>query len=269
MTRELDALIIGAGQSGPFLAVRLAEAGQKVALVERRALGGTCVNDGCTPTKALVASARAAWLARNAAAYGVDVAGSITVDMKRVKARKDAVVAESKDGLAAWIAATKDLELVMGHARFEGPRTVRVGDRVIEGQARVRQHRRARGHPRSAGAEGRPVPHEQLDHGHRCRARASRRPRRQLRRARVCADVSPLRRARHGDRARPAPHLPGRRGRVRGGPQDPRARGDRRPRRREGAEGGASWQSRDARDGSGKHRRQPPPRGGGPRPEHR
>ena len=132
MKTDFDAVVIGAGQSGPSLAVRLAESGQRVALVERRALGGTCVNDGCTPTKALVASARAAWLARNAAAYGVEIAGEITVDMKRVKARKDEVVAHSRSGLGDWLGATQNLELVMGHARFEGPRTLRVGDRVLE-----------------------------------------------------------------------------------------------------------------------------------------
>src|SRR6185295_18859108 len=98
--RDLDAIVIGAGQSGPSLAVRLAQAGQSVALVERRGLGGTCVNDGCIPTKTLIASARAAWVARNAARFGVEVEGKVSVDMKRVKARKDEVVQASIDGLA-------------------------------------------------------------------------------------------------------------------------------------------------------------------------
>lgn len=132
-TKKVDAVVIGAGQSGPSLAVRLAEAGQTVVLVERRGLGGTCVNDGCIPTKTLVASARAAWVARNAASYGVDV-GAVTVDMKRVKARKDAVVQESRDGLGSWVDGTKNLSLVIGHARFEGPRTIRVGDDVFEAE---------------------------------------------------------------------------------------------------------------------------------------
>jgi pyruvate/2-oxoglutarate dehydrogenase complex dihydrolipoamide dehydrogenase (E3) component len=132
MRETIDAVVIGAGQSGPSLAVRLAEAGQRVALVERRALGGTCVNDGCIPTKTLVASARAAWVARNAAAFGVEIAGEVRVDMKRVKARKDAVVQASRDGLAAWLGGTKGLTLVTGQARFEAPRVVRVGDRVFE-----------------------------------------------------------------------------------------------------------------------------------------
>jgi pyruvate/2-oxoglutarate dehydrogenase complex dihydrolipoamide dehydrogenase (E3) component len=132
MKRKLDAIVIGAGQSGPFLAVRLAEAGKRVALIERRGLGGTCVNDGCIPTKTLIASARAAWMARNAADWGVAVAGAVSVDMKRVKARKDAVVQSSRDGLAQWIGATKNLELVSGHARFEDARTLRVGDDLFE-----------------------------------------------------------------------------------------------------------------------------------------
>ncbi len=135
MKEEFDSIVVGAGQAGPFLAVRLAEAGERVALVEKRALGGTCVNDGCTPTKTLVASARAAWLARNAAAYGVDIGGPITVDMKRVKARMDAVVGESRTSLETWIGGTKGIELVKGHARFEGPHTVRVdGGRLLTGK---------------------------------------------------------------------------------------------------------------------------------------
>jgi pyruvate/2-oxoglutarate dehydrogenase complex dihydrolipoamide dehydrogenase (E3) component len=127
-----DAIVIGAGQSGPSLAVRLANAGRKVALVERRALGGTCVNDGCIPTKTLIASARAAWVAREAGRFGVHIDGAISVDMKKVKARKDAIVNESRDGLAAWLAGTKNLSLLRGHARFESPTTLRVGDELLE-----------------------------------------------------------------------------------------------------------------------------------------
>lgn len=131
-SRRFDSIVIGAGQSGPSLAVRLAGAGQKVALVERRGLGGTCVNDGCIPTKTLVASARVAWVARNGAKYGVDVGGPITVDMKRVKARKDEVVQASRDGLAGWIGNTERLELIAAHGRFVSPRTVRAGDVTLE-----------------------------------------------------------------------------------------------------------------------------------------
>jgi pyruvate/2-oxoglutarate dehydrogenase complex dihydrolipoamide dehydrogenase (E3) component len=130
--RKVDAIVIGAGQSGPSLAVRLAGAGRSVVLAERRGLGGTCVNDGCIPSKALIASARAAWVAREADRFGVRVDGAVSVDMKKVKARKDAIVQESIDGLESWIAGTKNLELVRAHATFEGPSRVRVGDEVLE-----------------------------------------------------------------------------------------------------------------------------------------
>src|SRR5215472_9673284 len=103
MSSAFDAIVIGSGQAGPFLASRLAQAGMKVALIEREHLGGTCVNDGCMPTKTLVASARAAHIARNAARYGVNVAGAVTVDMNAVKARKDRVVGESVAKLTQWL----------------------------------------------------------------------------------------------------------------------------------------------------------------------
>src|SRR3954452_20271462 len=106
MAEEFDAVIIGAGQSGPFLAVRLAEQGQKVALIEREHFGGTCVNDGCIPTKTLVASARVAHLMRRAADYGVDIGGPLRVDMKAVKARKDRIVAQSVEKLTQWLSDT-------------------------------------------------------------------------------------------------------------------------------------------------------------------
>ncbi len=124
--QTFDDVIIGAGQSGPFLAARLAERGRRTALIERRALGGTCVNDGCIPTKTLVASARAAWVARNAARWGVTIAGDVTVDMAAVKARKDAIVAESRQSLSTWLGGTKNLTLLDGHARFVAPDTVEV-----------------------------------------------------------------------------------------------------------------------------------------------
>src|SRR5690349_15079636 len=94
-----DAIVIGTGQAGPALARRLVAAGWKVAIIERKLFGGTCVNTGCTPTKTLVASAYAAHLARRAADYGVSIAGAVDVDMKAVKARKDAVVGTSREGL--------------------------------------------------------------------------------------------------------------------------------------------------------------------------
>jgi pyruvate/2-oxoglutarate dehydrogenase complex dihydrolipoamide dehydrogenase (E3) component len=131
MSEQFDAIIIGAGQSGPFLAARLAGAGRKVALIEREHLGGTCVNDGCTPTKTLVASARAAWAARHAAQFGVVVKGPVTVDMQAVKARKDAVVGASVKSLTDWLGSLKTLEYIKGEGSFVSPSEVKVGKRVL------------------------------------------------------------------------------------------------------------------------------------------
>jgi glycine/D-amino acid oxidase-like deaminating enzyme len=100
MTAMYDAIIIGTGQAGPFLAGRLAESGRQVAIVERKLFGGTCVNTGCTPTKTMVASAYAAHLARRGAEFGVNVGGKVSVDMPRVKARRDAIV---ESGLQIYI----------------------------------------------------------------------------------------------------------------------------------------------------------------------
>jgi len=125
---KVDAIIIGTGQAGPSLAVRLAEAGMQVAIIERKRFGGTCVNTGCTPTKTLVASARAAYMARRSADFGVMIDGSITVNMKKVKARKDAVVRRSSEGVENWLKHTENVAVYEGHGRFEGPHTVRVGD---------------------------------------------------------------------------------------------------------------------------------------------
>jgi pyruvate/2-oxoglutarate dehydrogenase complex dihydrolipoamide dehydrogenase (E3) component len=120
-----DAIVIGTGQAGPALAARLSGAGMKVAVIERDKFGGTCVNNGCTPTKAMVASAYAARLARRAAEYGVEVPGAVRVDMKRVQARKDAIVAASSRGVEKWM--EKIAAVRRGHARFSGPDRVRVG----------------------------------------------------------------------------------------------------------------------------------------------
>ncbi|MEO8310871.1 MAG: FAD-containing oxidoreductase [Caldimonas sp.] len=132
MTTSYDAIVIGSGQAGPFLAVKLAQAGMKTALIEREHLGGTCVNDGCIPTKTLVASARTAHVARRAGDYGVRIEGAISVDMKAVKARKDRVVADSIRGLTKWIGDTPGLTLVWGHARFVAPNAVEVGGARLE-----------------------------------------------------------------------------------------------------------------------------------------
>jgi len=129
MSTRCDAIVIGSGQAGPFLAARLADAGQHTVLIEREHLGGTCVNDGCIPTKTLVASARAAHVARHAADWGVQ-AGTVGVDMKAVKARKDRVVAQSVDGLTQWLGGMKNLTLVRAHGRFVAPHEVEAGGSV-------------------------------------------------------------------------------------------------------------------------------------------
>ena len=131
MTEEFDAIVIGTGQAGPALAVRLAGAGYRTAIIERKRFGGTCVNVGCIPTKTLVASARAAWVARNAAVYGVAIDGAVRIDMPRVKARKDEVVAQSTKGVESWLRGTPNVTVIEGHARFESARIVRGEDRQL------------------------------------------------------------------------------------------------------------------------------------------
>ena len=131
MTQSYDAIVIGTGQAGPSLAVKLAGAGWKTAIVERGHFGGTCVNDGCMPTKTLVASAYAARVARTAASYGVMVEGSIGVDMKRVKARKDEVVSRASTNVEQWLERTSGVTVIRGHARFEGPDAIRVNGEAL------------------------------------------------------------------------------------------------------------------------------------------
>lgn len=126
IARRFDAIVIGTGQSGPALAVRLGAAGMKVAIVERGRFGGTCVNTGCIPTKALVASAYAARMARRAAEYGVHIAGEVSVDMKRVKARKDEISGRSSRGVETWLKTAKNVAIMQGHARFESAHTISV-----------------------------------------------------------------------------------------------------------------------------------------------
>ncbi len=132
MTTNYDAIIIGTGQSGPSLAGRLAGAGMKVAIIERQLFGGTCVNTGCIPTKALVASARAAYIARRSSDFGVRIDGSITVDMKEVKARKDSVVRKSNEGVENWLKNMENGTVYEGHARFESAHALRVGETLLE-----------------------------------------------------------------------------------------------------------------------------------------
>ena len=131
MTEQFDAIVIGTGQAGPALAVRLAKSGRKTAILERKRFGGTCVNNGCIPTKTLIASARAAYVARRAADFGVTIGGAVTVDMPRVKARKDEIVAESTGNVEHWLRGTPNLTVITGQGRFESPRVVRVNDREL------------------------------------------------------------------------------------------------------------------------------------------
>ena len=128
-----DAVIVGAGQAGPPLAGRLTEAGHTVAVVERKLVGGTCVNYGCIPTKTLVASAYAAHLARRGTEYGIGT-GDVTVDMAKVKGRKDGIVTADREGVESWLEGMDGCTLLRGHARFLDPHTLQVGDQQITGQ---------------------------------------------------------------------------------------------------------------------------------------
>lgn len=131
MMRSFDTIIIGTGQAGPSLAGRLAGKGMKVAIVERQLFGGTCVNTGCTPTKAMVASAYVAHLARRAAEYGIMSNGEVRADMRAVKARKDAIVQQSRAGLKSWLEGLENCTVIEGQARFESAREVSVGSETF------------------------------------------------------------------------------------------------------------------------------------------
>jgi pyruvate/2-oxoglutarate dehydrogenase complex dihydrolipoamide dehydrogenase (E3) component len=131
MAEKFDAIIVGAGQAGPPLAGRLTDAGQTVAVIERKLVGGTCVNTGCIPTKTLVASAHAAHLARRGAEFGVGT-GDITVNMAKVKARKDKVMLDDRSGLESWLTGMDGCTFIRGHARFEDAHTISVDGRVLE-----------------------------------------------------------------------------------------------------------------------------------------
>src|SRR5438270_1398289 len=122
---EYDAIVIGSGQAGTPLSTALAGAGMRIVLVERKHVGGTCVNEGCTPTKTMVASGRVAYLARRAADYGVHT-GPIRIDLAKVRERKRNIVDSFRNGSQARIQKTTNLELVFGDARFSSPKRVMV-----------------------------------------------------------------------------------------------------------------------------------------------
>jgi len=132
--QQYDAIIIGAGQAGTPLSVALANAGMRTLLIERKHVGGTCVNEGCTPTKTMVASGRVAYLARRAADYGVGT-GPITIDLEKVLERKRHIVGSFRNGSQARIEKTPNLDLIFGDARFTGPKTVEV--RLKDGETRT------------------------------------------------------------------------------------------------------------------------------------
>ena len=132
MTKDFDAIIVGTGQAGPSLAQRMTGEGMKVAIIERKLFGGTCVNVGCIPTKALVASARAAHMARRGSDFGVKIDGQVNVDMKQVKARKDAIVKQSNDGVTNWLKNMENLTVFEGHGRMESANSVRVNGELLK-----------------------------------------------------------------------------------------------------------------------------------------
>ena len=132
MSERYDAVVIGTGQAGPPLAARATSEGWRVAVVERHLLGGTCVNAGCTPTKALVGSAKAIHAARQGDEFGFGIEGEVVVDMPRVKERMRSIAQASNDGLGKMFDRNDAIDLVRGHARLDGPNRVVVGDRVLD-----------------------------------------------------------------------------------------------------------------------------------------
>ncbi|ARP90464.1 mercuric reductase [Bordetella genomosp. 9] len=123
---HFDAIVVGAGQAGPPLAERLTQAGLRVAVIERKRFGGTCVNTGCMPTKTLVASAYAAHLARRSADFGVALQGSVGIDARRLKARKDEVVLRARANVEKWLRGMPGCHVLEGHARFAAPNEIDV-----------------------------------------------------------------------------------------------------------------------------------------------
>ena len=230
--KSYDAIVIGTGQAGPSLAAALAGAGMQVAVVERHRFGGTCVNVGCIPTKALVASAHAAHVARRAGEFGVVIGGDVSVDMAKVKARKDAIVRRSREGVEKWLRALDNVTVHTGHARFESPRTVRVEDRVLEAD-RIFINVGARAHvPSFPGLDRVPYRTNSGMMAVDFAAGAPRHHRRRLHRHRVRPDVPAVRQPRDADSpGRPAaPARVGRR--VVGRQGDSRIGGCRGPPRR-------------------------------------
>jgi pyruvate/2-oxoglutarate dehydrogenase complex dihydrolipoamide dehydrogenase (E3) component len=155
-TEIFDAIVIGAGQAGPALAARCSKAGWKTAVIERKYYGGTCVNVGCVPTKTMVASAKAMRQAQRGADYGFSI-DAFRVDMARVKARKDAIVMQSRQGVESWMRASPGVELIAGHARFIGPDTIDVNGRQLKARHIFINVGGRAVHPAMAGSDTVPV----------------------------------------------------------------------------------------------------------------
>ena len=132
MSKIYDAIVLGAGQAGPAMTARLSAAGKKVALIEKDLLGGTCVNVGCTPTKAMVTSAHTAHVARRAEELGVIASADVSVDLRKIVERKNKIVSNSRTGLERWMKGLDNCTLYYGRASFESPTSVRVGEEVLE-----------------------------------------------------------------------------------------------------------------------------------------
>ena len=199
MAQAFDAIVIGSGQAGPFLAVRLANAGMKVAIIERKYFGGTCVNTGCIPTKTMVASAYAAHMARRAADYGVVVDGAVTVDMRRVKARKDAITLKDRAAIESMLRKEPNCTVYQGSARFESAHEVSVGGRAAYLGTNLYQRGRARDSARDARPGSSEFPDELIDDGGRLSSTAPGHRGRKLRWPRVRADVPAFRQRSYGD----------------------------------------------------------------------
>ncbi len=134
MSHQFDVIVIGAGQAGPPLAFKFANLGKKVAIIERKLFGGTCVNTGCIPTKTMIASAHVAHLARQAKEFGIRIDGNITVEMEKVKARKDGIIHALSNGIEQWLRDTPNCTVYKGHAQFENAHRIRVEDEVLEAE---------------------------------------------------------------------------------------------------------------------------------------
>ena len=189
MSTAFDAIVIGTGQAGPFLTRRLAASGMKVAIIERKLFGGTCVNTGCIPTKTMVASAYAAHMARRAADFGVRIDGAVSVDMRQVKARKDEISGQSRTGLESSLKKLENCTVYEGHARFESPREVSVGAERLTADRIFINVGATRDRAGDAGSGADRLSDQQLHDGRRFSSQAFDYRRRQLYRAGVRADV--------------------------------------------------------------------------------